>query len=402
MKKILFVGLFLPYVLFAFDSNMCATYMGKRHYNAKVHDKCEIDENLKNWIKCRDFYKRNMLNGLDYNGKKKVAVNPTFYYTYYNDRIREVLLAEVKKVVNKLHGIMCIENSEAKLLEYQESISEHEWCYAPMFLKALDDEDMSEHEMKYDYFFKLYNMRSAVLESKEKPKNKEILCGVYLDCMSSFIRADHTEVSSGLIELYEKTKKECFPDYFVLEASINVKMHKNIAMRKYKPGSRNITRKGSFSSKGVFYINPQNNSIELRKIKNDLIQQNTNNIQQKHFLGNKSYNINVKQKKHRSAPGINISLSMRGNKDKKIEITANPIKYPTKYHFTIDLDKLLKQGEYRDHSTSKKRASEPALSKALMQHIGMSVQTGASGGCSIYIHRANKKEVEKFKLYDRE
>jgi len=399
MKKILFAGLLLPYTLFGFDPYLCATYMGDRVFKAKPSDNCVIDGDLNRWIKCRDYFKKNMLNGLGRHGKKEVVTDPTFYYTYFNDRIKEVLLAEVKNVLNRHQGIMCVENSEAKLLEYQESIAEHEWCYAEKFLKTFD-EDMTEYEMKYDHFIKLYNTRSNMLESKVKPKNKEVLCGVYLECMSSFIHANHTEVSSALSALYEKTKKECIPNYFIIETSINVKMNKKVVMTKYKPGTKDVMRKGSFNSKSIFYIDPEQNSIDLRKLENDMSHQDTKNIRQEHFLGDKSYNVDVKQVKHSSSPRINIAASIVGEKDKKIMITARPVKYPTKYNFTIDLDTLLESGEYRDRTASDKGAYKTVLPKSFMQHIGMKVQTGASGSCSIYIHRADKKDVEEFKLYD--
>ena len=406
MKKILFVGLFLPYVLFALDASddfnprLCSYYMMEEFPGAKAQKNCVIDDNLKELIKCRASSKMNIMKESNSLGMRHHPVY--YYYSSYDVRIKKVLLEEVKNVINRHQGIMGVENTEASLLKYQESIAEHEWCYAPKFLKAFNDKSMNEYKMKSHHFISLYNARSNMLISKEKPKNKKILCGVYLEYMSSFIHANHTEFSSELNELYQKTKKECFPNYFVLEVSINVKMHKNIAMRKYKPGTRDTTRKGSFNSKGVFHINPQNNSVELRKVENDLIEQNTKNIQQEHFLGNKSYNIDVKQKKHRPAPGINISLSITGNKDKKIKITASPVKYPTKYYFTIDLDTLLEQGEYKGQTSSQKKASESVLSESLMRHIGMSVQTGSSGSCSIYINRANKADVEEFKLYDSE
>ena len=400
MKKILFVGLLLPYTLFGFDPYLCATYIGHSAYEAKPSDNCVIDSDLNKWIKCRAYFKKNMLKGLSYHGEKEVATDPMFYYTYFNNRIKEVLLAEVKNVINRHQSIMGIENTEASLLKYQESIAEHEWCYAPKFLKSFNDKSMNEHEMKSRHFISLYNTRSNMLVSKEKPKNKKILCGVYLEYMSSFIHAKHTEVSSELSALYEKTKKECFPNYFIIETSINVKMNKKIVMRKHKAGTRDVARKGSFNSKSIFYINPERNSIDLRKLENDISQQNTKNIRQEHFLGDKSYNVDIKHVKPRKGPRINITASIVGEKDKKIRITARPVKYPTKYTFTIDLDTLLKSGEYKDSTASDKGAYKTVLPKSLMQHIGMGVQTGASGSCSIYIHRADKADVEEFKLYD--
>jgi len=402
IRKILFAGMLIPYMLFGFDPYLCATYMGDSVFSAKPHSTCVIDNDLKRWIKCRRYFKKNMLNGLTHDGKREVAVDPTFYYRYFDGKIKNILQEEVKKQVEKAHGILCMENTEASLLRYQESIAEHEWCYAPRFIKTFEDDLMNELEMKYGYFLKLYNIRSEMLEAKEKPKDKSVLCGVYLECMHSFIQADHTEVTSGLFDLYEQTRKECVSDYFVLEVSINVKMNKNIVMHKYKPGTRDVTRKGSFSAKRIFHIDPVRNSIEVRKLENDMSQQNTKNISQGHFLGDRSYNVDVKQRKQRPAPRIIITASVTGKKDKKIMITAKPVKYPTQYDFEIDLETLRQKGDYSGTTTAKHGIHTFALPKSLMQHIGMNVRTGTSGSCTISIHSADRAEVEMFKLYDRQ
>ena len=96
--------------------------------------------------------------------------------------------------------------------------------------------------------------------ANRSPKNKEILCGVYLECMSSFIHADHTQVSSGLLELYEKTKKECIPAYTI--ELIRVKeIVKNGINRGLKATAPEVIPLKEIS-KRVIFINPKKGRIK--------------------------------------------------------------------------------------------------------------------------------------------
>jgi len=273
VKKILHLNLLLTLFLFGeFDPHICATYMGSSVYDAKPKKNCVIDNNLERWIKCRAYYEKNMLNGLNYHGEAKVQGSPTYFYDLFDKEIKKVLKKEVESVINKSQTIMCVKNREDDLFKYQESIAEHEWCYAPKFLKAFND-DMNEHEMKYKYFYKLYETRSAMLESKEKPRKKSLLCGVYLDCMRSFINANHTEASGRLKLLYEKTKKECRSNYFV----ITTKLERKESSRKDR--GKNVMIKGPKSlvstwnitkvSKQIMQVDAKHNIIRIMALVGD-------------------------------------------------------------------------------------------------------------------------------------
>ena len=272
MKRVFLLNFLFSLLLFGeFNPNICATYMGDSAFSAKPKDNCVIDDKLKTWIKCRTYFEKNMMEGLDYHGDKEVQDNPTFMYDYFDKEIKKVLLTEVKKVIEKSQDIMCIKNTEDDLFRYQMSIAEHEWCYAPRFLEAFNDEFMSEHEMKYKHFLKLYNTRSDMLESKEKPKNKGLLCGAYLECMSSFIGADHTQVSNGLLALYKKTKKECKSNYFTITTRTEYRQKS----RKQRPAGAAISGPkvltSSFiannKSKQIMYIDPKNGIVKLVGLK---------------------------------------------------------------------------------------------------------------------------------------
>jgi len=250
----------------------------------EVHNSCIIDDLMQKYINCREYYNTNVINGLDSNGEKKVDLGTNLKgeggysaldnYNFFDKEIKKVLEAEVKKEIDSGQGIMCIENSEASLMRYQESIAKHEWCYAPNFLKAFnDDPPMNEHEMKYGYFNKLYRVRANKLVSKEKPKKKSILCGVYLECMSSFIQANHTEVSNKLESLYEKTKKECISSYYTIVTNTEYRR----VTKKHRPrGAAILGPKilinsyiSTKQSKQVFYINPKGGVMKIVAIKED-------------------------------------------------------------------------------------------------------------------------------------
>jgi len=196
-----------------------------------IHKSCKIDNLLEKYISCRNYYSYNVAHGLNSNGdaevdkgvkhKGKGGYSAISNYNFFNKEVKKVLLKEIKNEIEKSQSIMCVKNTEASLFDYRESIAEHEWCYAPNFLKAFDGSSMNENRMKFEHFIALYKTRDNMLLSKEKPKKRALLCGVYLDCMRYFINANHTQASGELVNLYNKTKKECRSNYFRITVDIS-------------------------------------------------------------------------------------------------------------------------------------------------------------------------------------
>ena len=368
MKKIILLNFIFSLLLFGkFDPHLCATYMGNSVFSAEPQNNCVIDDKLERWMKCRTYFEQNMMNGLSYHGKKEVQGSPTFMYEYFDKEIKKVLLAEVKKQIAKSQGIMCIKNTEDDLFEYQMSIAEHEWCYAPKFLEAFNDGVMNEHEMKYGHFIKLYNIRSNMLESKEKPKNKGILCGVYLECMRSFISADHTAVSSGLSALYEKTKKECRTNYFTIDTKIerqeNSRTDRGDNVMIDGPKSLISSWNTVKESKQIMYIDAANGNIRMSALEGDAHSSKRGSY---HQFNSASCTYELKSK---SSKDENLNYSMASLKnhniglvdDDKATIELQVRSSPFKKKFSIDWSTLQNSGSWSGHGSFNKSNNSDGL-----------------------------------------
>lgn len=249
----------------------------------KVYKNCKIDDTLEKYISCRNYYSYNVTHGLNANGEAEKdrgtrrkgygGYSAVSNYQFFKKKIKKVLLREIRNQLDKDKGITCTQNTEASLQKYRESIAEQEWCYAPNFLKAFNDPSINENSMKYEHFIKFYGTRDNMLISKEKPKNKGLLCGVYLQCMRSFINAEHTQVSSQLQTLYDKTRKECRSNYF----KITVDIKYNEIKRKYRAkgaviaGPKVLIRNSYYSASSVqiMRVDPKNMLVFLEPFKTE-------------------------------------------------------------------------------------------------------------------------------------
>ena len=393
MKKLLVYLYFLVFssaLVFGIQNSINNKCEGMRDNvfspDLNVHDTCILDDFMKEYIACRAYYNKNMMNGLDSDGNAELDSGTKLKgqggykaidnYNFFDKEIKRALLKEVKKQIAKSQSIMCTKNSEDDLFKYQISIAEHEWCYAPKFLEAFNDEFMTEQEMKSKYFMGLYNIRSTMLESKEKPKNKGVLCGVYLECMSSFIHANHTEVSNGLSTLYEKTKKECRSNYFVIET----KMERKEESRKDR--GENVMISGPKSllsswnttqiSKQIMHVNAANGNIGILALKGDA---HSSKRGSSYRFNSASCSYETKSK---TSKDENLDYDMAELKqhdigmvdDDKATIELEVRNAPFKKKFSIDWKTLQNSGSWSGHGSYHKRHHSDGLDLEVPKGMG--------------------------------
>ena len=185
----------------------------------KSENDCIINKDLQKYISCRDYYEKNILNGLNSDGEESKDHNNQKNYEFFNNNIKKILGYELKKVKERSMNILCMKGS---LFDFQQVVVAHDLCYSDKFISAFGSDSFTQTDI-LEEFKPFYTQTNSHLASKEKPRKKIELCDVYLECLSSYIGSTHTKVSDEVQKLYQKTMRECSSGYYTVTTTIKRK-----------------------------------------------------------------------------------------------------------------------------------------------------------------------------------